>query len=343
MARRPGAISGPSEQVAEIKALLDNFLDRIEQDDLRTQVRNLVPAFHSLRDLGSGLMPELSGEASRERILAYLRKYPRMLIDGDELLVVSGIGEWARRVRELRVEFGWPIYTGVTIQELAEEDEEVIADIEHSLGISRSDIRPDHYILLRTEEDREAAHRWNQLNQIRKLTVGVKAKILKYMLQNVGKTVTGEELRYLAKNKKEWARRTRELRTEDGWAVVTRMQGRPDLDIGEYVLESAEQAEEHDRKIPDDVRVTVLERDQFRCTFCGWRHDDLRQGDPRKFIELHHIQHHEHRGLNLAANLATLCNVHHDGVHKGKIIWSGSGWTDKDTGRQIAVSLSVPD
>ena len=343
MARRSSAISSPSTQVADIKDLLDNFLNLIGDADLRTKVRKLIPAFHALRDLGSGLMPEHAGEASRDRILAYLRKYPRTLIDGDELLVVSGIGEWARRVRELRVEFGWPIYTGVTIQEIADEQEEIVADIERTLGVARDDIKPEHYILLRPDQDREAAHRWNQLNEIRKLDLGVKAKILRYMRQNVGKTVTGEELRYLAKQKKEWARRTRELRTEDGWSVVTRMQGRADLDIGEYLLESDDQAEEHDRKIPDGVRVEVLERDKFKCTYCGWRHEDLQPSDPRKFVELHHILNHADRGPNTPSNLATLCNVHHDLVHKGQIQWNGNGWLDVANAKVVEFQLSPPE
>jgi len=51
------------------------------------------------------------------------------VITGDELMVVSGIGEWARRVRELRVEFGWWIYSGVTFQDIAEDQPEDAASL----------------------------------------------------------------------------------------------------------------------------------------------------------------------------------------------------------------------
>lgn len=308
-----------SAEIGRLKALLDAFAERLAEADLRDQVRSLIPVFHELRSLGCGLLPESSASA-KERIIAYLRRYPMTLIDGDELLVISGIGEWARRVRELRVQHGWWIYTGVTLRELADENPEAAADLSDRLGVPISRIRPDHYLLVRTDQDRDAAHRWNLLNGIRKQTMGVKAKILAYLRANVGTPVTLEELRYLAGDRSEWARRVRELRTEDGWPIFTRMQGRPDLPVGSYVLDEDKQAPEHDRQIPDDVRVQVLERDGFACRQCGWTREQLRSEDPRKFLELHHLQHHKDGGANTADNLVTLCNVHHDQVHAGRLV-----------------------
>lgn len=308
-----------SNEVARLKDMLDAFAARLEGADLRDQVRSLVPVFHELRALGVSLLPETTNSA-RERIIAYLRRYPMTLIEGDELLVVSGIGEWARRVRELRVQFGWWIYTGMTLRELAEENTEAAEDLAAALGVALDAVRPDHYFLARADQDRDAAHRWNLLNTIRKQKLGVKAKILAYLRANVGTPVTLEELRYLAGDKSEWARRVRELRTEEGWPIFTRMQGRPDLPVGSYVLDEDKQAPEHDRRIPDDVRVAVLERDGFACRHCGWTRDQLRTEDPRKFLELHHVTHHKDGGANTVENLVTLCNVHHDQVHAGKLI-----------------------
>lgn len=307
-----------SNEIARLKGLLDAFADRLTDADLRDQVRSLVPVFQELRRLGTSLLPEDPGSA-RGRIIAYLQRYPMTLIDGDELLVISGIGEWARRVRELRVQFGWWIYTGLTLRELAEDNPMAAAEITDGLGVHIDQIRPDHYVLVRTDQDRDAAHRWNVLNGIRKQPMGVKAKVLAYLRANVGKPVTMEELRYLAGDKNEWARRVRELRTEDGWPIFTRMQGRPDLPVGSYVLDEDKQAPEHDRRIPDDVRVTVLERDQYSCCHCGWTRDQLRPEDPRKFLELHHLEHHRDGGTNTVENLVTLCNVHHDQVHAGRL------------------------
>lgn len=127
--------------------------------------------------------------------------------------------------------------------------------------------------------------------------------------------MTGEELRYVAGDKTEWARRVRELRTEEGWAVTSKNTGRPDLPIGVYLLEDSHQAPTHDRKIPDDVRRAVLVRDGYACQHCTWDHSMWNKADPRH-LELHHREHHAKGGGNTEDNLITLCTVCHDKVHR---------------------------
>lgn len=240
MARRSQPSNVPEELRQSLVELLTNFAEELHKEDLREKVVALVPAFHKLRDLGSSLIPQSEAASARERIIAYLKQYPRVVIDGDELMVVSGINEWARRVRELRVQFGWWIYSGVTFTQMAQNpDDEAML---RTMGIDPKAIRPDQYVLMREEQDRDAAHRWNVLNEIRKKKVSVKEKIIEYLRKNVGTPVTGEELSYLAGNTKEWARRVRELRTEDGWPIATKNTGRNDLPVGVYVLEEDRQA-----------------------------------------------------------------------------------------------------
>lgn len=308
---------------ATLCELLLNFRRELEAPNLRAKVQALVPAYHLLRDLGSSLIPKEDATSARDRILFYLRKYPRVVVDGDELMVVSGIGEWARRVRELRVEFGWWIYSGVTVADMGEDaritgNNAELASLRNALGIDPSKIKPDQYVLMRAEQDREAAHRWNVLNDIRKKKVSVSDRIIEYFRRNIGQEITGEELKYLAKDKKEWARRVRELRTEHGWPIVTKSSGREDLAVGVYVLEKDRQAEVHDRLIPDPIRLAVLARDGFKCAErgCGWHRGMLSPDDPRKMLELHHRQHHKDKGENTVDNLVTLCNVHHDEQHR---------------------------
>jgi hypothetical protein len=301
--------------------LLTNFAAELKKSDLRAKVIALVPAFHKLRDLGSSLIPRNEASSARERIIAYFKRYPRLAIDGDELMVVSGIGEWARRVRELRVQFGWAIYSGVTFRDMAEDATAAhntleAAALEAALGVHPSKIKNDQYVLMREEQDRHAAYRWNVLNEVRRKKVSVTDKIIEYFRKNVGEEITGEELKYLAKDKKEWARRVRELRTEQGWPIVTKNSGRQELAIGVYVLEEDRQTYEHDRHIPDPVRVAVLQRDGFKCVRCGWNRSMLSPDDPRKMLELHHVRHHKDKGKNTAENLITLCNVHHDEEHR---------------------------
>ena len=143
----------------------------------------------------------------------------------------------------------------------------------------------------------------------------MKDKILGFLRANAGKSVTGEELRYVAGEKTEWARRVRELRTEEGWPVLSKNTGRPDLPVGAYVMEKDRQLPAHDRRIPDPARRAVLRRDDYRCRMCSWSRAQWTPDDPRN-LELHHTQHHARGGANIEANLETICNVCHDLRHK---------------------------
>ncbi|MBU4495531.1 MAG: HNH endonuclease [Acidobacteria bacterium] len=291
-----------------IEELIRNFECELRTEELRPKVLALIPIFKNLRDLGKSLIPSEYTSAARDRILYYFRKYPGIVIGGDELLVISGIQEYARRVRELRVQFGWAVASGVTIKEMEE-------DQESEIPTNLKSMKPSDYILLNEGQDRDAAHRWNVANTIRKERGSVRDKLLKYLRSNVGKTITNEELRYVAGDKTEWARRVRELRTEFGWPIVTKSTGRPDLDVGVYVLQADRQSPEHDRLIPDDIRREVLRRDGYRCQKCDWSHNEWNPSDPRH-LELHHIKHHAKGGSNSKENLTILCVICHDKMHR---------------------------
>ncbi len=301
-----------SEEIRrQLQELLNNFEHELSSGDLRRKVLALVPCFQHLRDLGKSLISPCIARSARARILHYFLEYPGVIINGDEILVVSGIQEYARRVRELKVQFGWSIVSGVTAKQMAEEDEFPLREVDVTT------MSPADYILLSTEQDREAAHRWNIANEIRRENISVRDKLIKYFRKNVGQKITGEELKYLAKDRSEWARRVRELRTEFGWPVVTRNTGRPDLEVGVYMLEADRQSPEHDRRIPDPVKRKVLQRDDYKCRECGWTHDDWNRSDPRH-LELHHKKPHAEGGENTEENLITVCTVCHDDIHRDK-------------------------
>ena len=177
-------------------------------------------------------------------------------------------------------------------------------------------MKPDDYVMISAERNEDAAERWRIGNQIRRKKIAVKNKILEYLLTNVGKEVSGEELRYVAGDKSEWARRVRELRTEEGWRVTTKTTGRPTLPIGVYVLESKDQAPPQDRKIPDPVRYEVMQRDDYTCIDCKW--DSRKDWSPSapRHLELHHKIPHVKGGKNTVENLVTLCNICHDDRHR---------------------------
>jgi len=173
-------------------------------------------------------------------------------------------------------------------------------------------------MLVDVEPDRDAARRWHVANRIRRSDVGSQKQLLQYFMENVGQILTTEELAYVANEAKQYARRVRELRTEHGYSVATRFTGRPDLNMGQYVLQSKERvAEPHDRKIPEHVQRVVFERDSNTCRVCGWSQARWTAESPR-ILELHHLEHHRDRGANVEENLIVVCSKCHDEVHSGK-------------------------
>jgi len=265
-----------------------------EPPDTPERLRERVLSFVSLSRDGRELalfhvQPLLPFDSAAERILGYLRMFVGQEIEGEELEVVSGISEYARRVREWRVEFGWPI---------------------RRVG--------SRYILERDEPDAAKAELWRTLNTIRRSGESARDKMLAlFRALPIGQPVSTAQLRYVADNKD--MRRVRELRTEYGWRIMTRNTGMPQLRPDQYVLVDAEPMEAHDRHIDNDTIVKVLARDKNRCQKCGWHPNDRITGDPRQYIELHHINWHSEGGANDLDNLATLCNVHHRKVHNLKL------------------------
>ncbi|MBF0665227.1 MAG: HNH endonuclease [Brevundimonas sp.] len=309
--------SDSSEALAAADALR-HYAELPLDTPLRTRAAALAPIIYALRDIGSGLLPGV--RSARTRLLEVFRRYPGVVIPGSELFVVAGIDDWARRLRELRVEYGWPIYSGATFAQIRAEDPEQLADIERQIGLDTLGVGVEDYVLLEDKQDLFAARHWRLLKQLRNSKLSVQDRILELLKQNVGQPISGEQLRYVAGGASEWARRVRELRTEEGWPVLTKMQGRPEIAVGSYMLADAKQAPPHDRRISDSTRIAVLTRDGFSCRHCGWSRKDLDPDDPRRFLELHHVHEHAEGGQNSAENLVALCNVDHDAVHAGQLL-----------------------
>ncbi len=287
--------------VAETEKRLAAFKQSYKGLSWREKVVMLTEVMGSLRKLGTNSDPRTAAISGRERIRLYLTEHVGVVIESRELEVVSGILDYPRRVRELRVQDGYKVLTGYS------------NDPDAGLDLS-----PSQYLLQDAEPDLTAARRWSIANRIRREhRGGSQGRILRFLQESVGQVVTSEELRYVAKAS-QFGRRTRELRTEEGYAIATKFTGRPDLAMGEYVLESAERiAQPHDRQIPLDVQKEVYERDDNTCRLCGWARDRWRKDDPR-ILELHHKTEHVEGGHNTAENLIALCSKCHDDVHAGR-------------------------
>jgi len=286
------------ELISEVEEGLARYKMSYEGLSWREKVLLLVEVSKGIKRLGVNTNQSGARVGARERIRLYLQENAGNVITAEELEVVSGISEYGRRVRELRVQDGYKILTGYS------NDPE-----------SGVKLRPSEYLLLEADPDVTAAHRWHLANRIRRERQGgSKGRILRYLLENVGQVVTTEELAYVAKAR-EFGRRVRELRTEEGYSVATNFTGRPDLKMGEYVLESEERiAEPHDRRIPFDAQRLVYERANSTCQLCGWNRKKWTPQEPR-ILELHHVAEHAQGGPNIPENLVVLCSKCHDDVH----------------------------
>ncbi len=222
-------------------------------------------------------------KGAKPRMLEYLKSVQGHVVDKDELAGVAGISEWARRLRELRVEDGWPI----------------------SSATSRDDLKPGEYRLESLEPDSALAARWRGANQIRRRAGSGKARILAYFLHNVLVPVAKDELQYVARIQ-EHPRRIREL-IEEGWQIESNMD-RPELEPGQYVMAAPGQLPARARTAIK-LRYEILDRDGYRCRSCG-----ATPGDGRR-LQVHHTTPVADGGDNSSENLETLCDDCHAGRH----------------------------
>lgn len=97
---------------------------------------------------------------------------------------------------------------------------------------------------------------------------GARGKLRAHFLANVGRIMDSEELRAVGDNQSEWARRVRELRTEEGYLILTH-NDRSELKPGQYLLENPKPQPAFERAISKETRAFVLDRNGFTCQMCG--------------------------------------------------------------------------
>jgi len=232
------------------------------------------------------------GQGAKQQILDHLQRHLGKPVHGEELAAVSGIQEWARRVRELRVEDGY---------EIAE------------LGAST-------YRLERAAPNIEKAQQWQLANEIRNSPGSARQRIERFFQANVGQVVRREQVDYVS-GIAEGSRRVRELRDEYGWPIASHID-EEGLQPGEYRLLSAEPKDRRDplqRLYPENLRRQVFERDDYTCKVClRNREKALAAGDARFYLEVHHkvavaddLESLPKRERNNMENLVTLCHADH--------------------------------
>ena len=97
---------------------------------------------------------------------------------------------------------------------------------------------------------------------------GARGKLRAHFMANIGRVMNSDELREVADNQSEWARRIRELRTEEGYLILTH-NDRSDLKPGQYLLETTKPQPAFERAISKETRAYVLDRNGFTCQMCG--------------------------------------------------------------------------
>ncbi|MGB5068916.1 MAG: HNH endonuclease signature motif containing protein [Albidovulum sp.] len=144
---------------------------------------------------------------------------------------------------------------------------------------------------------------------------GARAKLRAHFLANIGKKMDSGELRAVAGNISEWARRVRELRTEEGFQILTH-NDLSELKPGEYVLNNPKPEPAFDRAISKEVRAYVLDRNGFPCQRCGAVAGELHPYDPGRKTRLHigHVIDKSQGGSDEPGNLRALCSICNEGA-----------------------------
>lgn len=142
-----------------------------------------------------------------------------------------------------------------------------------------------------------------------------KTKLRSHFLANLGRVMDSDELRQVADNQTEWARRVRELRTEEGYQILTH-NDRSELHPGQYFLESPKPLPAFSRAISKETRAFVLDRNGFTCQMCGAVAGEPHPYDISRTTRLHlgHVIDKSLGGADDAANLRAVCSVCNEGA-----------------------------
>jgi len=144
---------------------------------------------------------------------------------------------------------------------------------------------------------------------------GARTKLREHFLGNLGRIMDADELRQIAGNTSEWARRIRELRSEEGYAILTH-NDRSDLKPGQYLLLSPAPLPAFERHISKETRAFVLDRNGFTCQMCGAAAGEPHPYEPSRNTRLHigHIVDRSQGGSDEIGNLRAICSICNEGA-----------------------------
>lgn len=276
------SIKTTAQQIADLFAEVDGL--HLGIDEFLERRARLGDLFVELNDLSSAVTKLFGLSSAQQRMYHYLIPRVGEQVSAAELGGVSCIWEWARRLRELRVEKGFQIQAGPT-----------------------TEVAEGMYKLVALAADEEQASRWQIRNEVRRMPGSGLSRCLEYLRRIYPAVASKEDLAYVARIN-EWSRRMREL-AEAGWPLVSSNDD-PTLPPGSYRLDSPVRGPARKRRAIA-LRHQLLERDNWTCQKCGATPFNT-SGTK---LEVHHRRHVQHGGDNAEENLITLCSFCHAGVH----------------------------
>lgn len=124
-----------------------------------------------------------------------------------------------------------------------------------------------------------------------------------------------DELREVAGGITEWARRIRELRSEEGYQILTH-NDRSDLKPGQYLLLDPDPKPAFARTISKEVRAIVLDRNGFTCQTCGAGAGEPHPYDPlrKTRLQIGHTIDKSQGGTDDPSNLRAQCSICNEGA-----------------------------
>ena len=149
-------------------------------------------------------------------------------------MIVAGIGDYPRRIRELRTKFGWPIISGMAVRDLRAD-----ARSDKRAEQIPGNMAPEEYLLIEDAADPTAVIRWQNAGRIRAKGGQIETALLRYFRQSPGSRVTAEELRYVAGNDGGWPAAVRSL-VADGWQIAAHNPRANSIPFGIFILESTD-------------------------------------------------------------------------------------------------------
>jgi hypothetical protein len=134
----------------------------------------------------------------------------------------------------------------------------------------------------------------------------------------MGRVLTSDELYKASGGAKQFGRRIRELRNEEGWPIPTH-NDRSDLKPGEYLLEShppENPGYQFARKLSTRLRAQVLERNGYTCQMSGLSagEPNPNRGGAKTKLQVSHIVDKSLGGDDTLSNLKTFCMTCNQGA-----------------------------